>query len=113
MSVIYRLGYGLVMLLIVIMGLLGVLILARIVLLFFGSLKALPGYDTIVNLTDPYVTPLKGVEGVKTPYRGVFDLPAVIILLLIIILESFFSIFRGILGRRVSRASRRRSFKKK
>ena len=87
---------------IVITALLGVLILARIVLLFFGQLKTIPLYEVVINTTKPFVFSLGDADLIKTPYSGQFDLGAAISLLLIVVFESFLSIFRGVLGRRSS-----------
>ena len=98
----FRLGQALVTAVIVVTALLGLLILARIILLFFGQLKTVPGYEQVLNVSKPFILSLETGK-IETPYDGQFDLPATITLLLIIVLESFLSVFRGVLGRRSSR----------
>lgn len=98
----FRFGQALVTAVIVVTALLGLLILARIILLFFGQLKTVPGYEQVINLTKPFILSVETGK-IETPYDGQFDLSATITLLLIIVLESFLSVFRGVLGRRSSR----------
>jgi len=65
----------------------GILLLARIIFLFFGSLKTVPGYEQVVSLTDSFIGPLKGIAPVKTPYDGQFDIAATGALLVALVLE--------------------------
>jgi uncharacterized protein YggT (Ycf19 family) len=65
----------------------GILLLARIILLFFGSLKTVPGYEQVVTLTESFIGPLKSIEPVKTPYEGIFDIAATGALLIALVLE--------------------------
>ncbi len=65
----------------------GILLLARIIFLFFGSLKTVPGYEQVVTITDSFVGPLKSIEPVKTPYDGIFDIAATGALLVALVVE--------------------------
>lgn len=101
MGIIFKGLYFLIRLIIVLLGIFGVLIVARLVLLFFGSLKSLPGYQFVINITNLIISPFKIAEVISTPYAGYFDLTAVIILILLIIAEYGLGIFEGIIGRMV------------
>lgn len=65
----------------------GILLLARIIFLFFGSLKTVPGYEQVISLTDSFIGPLKSIAPVKTPYDGQFDIAATGALLVALVLE--------------------------
>ena len=71
----------------------GILLLARIILLFFGSLKTVPGYEQVTSITDSFIGPLKSIAPVKTPYEGIFDIAATGALLIALVLEF---VFQGI-----------------
>lgn len=65
----------------------GILLLLRIIFLFFGSLKTIPGYEQIVAITDSFIGPLKSIAPVETPYEGRFDIAATVVLILALVLE--------------------------
>jgi len=83
----------------VLVGISGVLIVARLVLLFFRSLKSLPGYQFVINITNLIISPFKIAKLIPTPYAGYFDLTAVIVLILLVIVEYGLGIFEGIISR--------------
>lgn len=55
--------------------LVAVLLVVRIVIEFWGALAAQAWADAIITITDYLVVPF-GVEPIKTPYGGVFDVDA-------------------------------------
>lgn len=79
---------------------LALIVLARIVLIFFGQLKTLPGYQFIVDFSESFMGPFKAVGTVQTPYDGVFDIGATILLILLIFIEFVLSGIAGFFNRR-------------
>jgi uncharacterized protein YggT (Ycf19 family) len=71
-----------------------VLVTARIVILFFGALSSQAWAEAIVRVTDFLVIPF-GVEAIKTPYGGVFDIDAALMVALLILVEWVLSIARN------------------
>lgn len=65
----------------------GILLLARIIFLFFGSLKTVPGYEQVMTYSDVFIKPLGSIESVNTPYDGIFDIAATGGLLIALVLE--------------------------
>jgi len=82
---------------------LGVLLLVRIMFLFFGSLEAVPGYEQVISFTDAFVAPLDSIEPVKTPYEGIFDIAATGVLLIALVLEFMLSGIQGWLTKQYAR----------
>jgi len=82
----------------------GILLLARIILVFFGSLKTVPGYDQVVAITDSIIGPLKSIAPVKTPYEGIFDIAATGALLVALALEFTFQSVQNYFQRQSVRA---------
>ncbi len=82
----------------------GVVLLVRIIYLFFGTLQSAPGYDAIILLTDPLVAPLNMLEPINTPYDGRFDVAGTGVLLGVMILEFILSGFRNSLERKSEKA---------
>jgi len=81
----------------IVMNLLVVLAVAmtiRLVVLFFGQLSAQGWSEAIVALTDPITIPA-GLEGIKTPYGGVFDIEAAVTVVLLLVGEWVLSVFRS------------------
>lgn len=68
----------------------GIVLLARIIFLFFGTLKTVPGYDLAISITEPIVAPLKSIQAVKTPYDGQFDIAATGMLIIALVIEFVF-----------------------
>jgi len=66
----------------------------RLVVLFFGQLSAQGWSEAIVALTDPITIPA-GLEGIKTPYGGVFDIEAAATVVLLLVGEWVLSVFRS------------------
>lgn len=90
-------GKGFRSLLTVIMDLLVVVAVAdviRLVIMFFGELAAQPWAQTIIAVTDVLVLPL-GMESIKTPYGGVFDVNAAITVVVLLIAEWLLSVVRS------------------
>ena len=73
---------------------LAVLLVARLLVLFFGSLAAQTWGEAIVRVTDFIVIPF-GVDPIKTPYGGIFDVDAAIMIVALIIGEWVLSITRS------------------
>jgi uncharacterized protein YggT (Ycf19 family) len=71
-----------------------VLVTARIVVLFFGALSSQAWGEAIVRITDFLIIPF-GVEAIKTPYGGVFDVDAAIMVAVLILVEWGLSIARN------------------
>ncbi len=82
---------------------LGVLLLARIMFLFFGSLKVVPGYDAVISFTEIFVRPLQNIDPVQTPYDGIFDIAATGVLLIVLVLEFMLSGIQGWLTKQHAR----------
>ena len=66
----------------------------RIVVLFFGTLAHQGWGEAIVALTDPVTIPL-GIEAIKTPYGGVFDVNAALSVVAVLVAEWLLSLFRS------------------
>jgi len=71
-----------------------ILLVIRIVLVFFEQLGQVPGYDLIVNLSEPIRAPLNSLPRIVTPYgtapEGVghyFDVAATVIVLVLLFVE--------------------------
>ena len=87
----------------------GIMLLARIVLLFFDSLKTVPGYDMIIDITTALIEPLEplaSIEPVKTPYNGIFDIAATGVLLMAMALEVVLQGIHNFLDKQAIRAER-------
>jgi len=67
---------------------------ARIVVLFFGTLAAKGWAEAIVAITNPVIIPF-GIESIKTPYGGVFDVDAALTVVVVLVLEWLLSLFRS------------------
>jgi len=66
----------------------------RVVVLFFGTLAAQGWAEAIVAITDPVIIPF-GVDAIKTPYGGVFDVNAALTVAVVLVLEWLLSLFRS------------------
>ncbi len=82
----------------------GVVLLIRIIYLFFGTLQTAPGYDAIISFTDPLVAPLNMLESIDTPYEGHFDVAGTGVLLGVMIVEFIISGFRSSLTKKSEKA---------
>lgn len=85
------------MLITIVMDLLIVLAIAetmRLVVRFFGQLASTGWAKTIVAFTDP-VTIDFGVAAIKTPYGGVFDVNAAIMVAVLLLIEWALSSIRS------------------
>lgn len=71
-----------------------IVLTARIVVEFFGQLAARDWAKTVVSLTDILVVPA-GVDPVKTPYGGIFDLNAAGSVLIVLAAEWLLSVLRS------------------
>ncbi len=74
--------------------LVAVLLVVRIVVLFFGALAARSLGEALVAITDYLVIPF-GVEAIKTPYGGVFDIDAALTVGTLIVAEWALSVARN------------------
>ena len=63
------------------------IILARIVFLFFGQLNTIPGYQFVLDTSEILMPPFKNLGSVTTPYEGIFDIGATVLLIVIIFIE--------------------------
>ena len=63
------------------------LVLARIIFLFFGQLNTIPGYQFVVDTSEILMPPFKTLGSVTTPYDGIFDIGATVLLIAIIFIE--------------------------
>lgn len=71
-----------------------ILLVVRIVLVFFEQLNQVPGYDMIVSLSEPIRAPLNSLPRITTPYgtapKGAghyFDVAATVIVLVMLLVE--------------------------
>ncbi len=83
--------------------LLGVLMLVRVIYLFFGVLETAPGYDWVIAFTDTFAAPLDSFEPIKTPYEGIFDIAGTGALLAIMVVEFILSGIKNYLFRKGDR----------
>lgn len=60
-----------------------IVLTARLVVEFFGQLAAQQWGKTLVALSSALVIPF-GIEGIKTPYGGVFDVNAALTVLVVL-----------------------------
>jgi hypothetical protein len=58
----------------------------RLVVVFFGQLAAQGWGETVVALTNPVVIPF-GVDAIKTPYGGVFEVNAALTIVALLAIE--------------------------
>lgn len=73
---------------------LSVALLVRLVVLFFGQLAAQGWAEAIVALTDPLTIPF-GVDAIKTPYGGVFDVDTALTICTLLLVEWLLSLGRS------------------
>ncbi|MDO8963705.1 MAG: hypothetical protein Q7W30_04345 [Coriobacteriia bacterium] len=60
-----------------------VVLLAHLVIVFFGQLASQPWAEGVVRLTSRLIAPL-GVAAIKTPYGGIFDVNAALTILIVL-----------------------------
>jgi len=63
-----------------------IVLTASLVVEFFGQLAALQWGKTLVALAHPFIIPF-GIAGITTPYGGVFDVNAGLMILLVLAAE--------------------------
>jgi uncharacterized protein YggT (Ycf19 family) len=66
----------------------------RLIVLFFGALASQGWGEAIVALTDPITIPF-GVEAIKTPYGGVFDVDTALTVVVLLLIEWVLSVVRS------------------
>jgi len=66
----------------------------RLVVLFFGQLSATSWGRIVVTLTDP-ITIAFGVDAIKTPYGGVFDVNTALTICVALAVEFVLSLVRS------------------
>jgi len=71
-----------------------IVLTARLVVEFFGQLAAQEWGKALVALSNPFIIPF-GIEGIKTPYGGVFDVNAGLLILLVLAAEWLLSGIRS------------------
>ncbi len=64
-----------------------IIILARIVFLFFGQLNTIPGYQFVLDTSEILMPPFENLGSVTTPYEGIFDIGATVLLISVIFIE--------------------------
>jgi hypothetical protein len=73
-------------------------VLARVVILFFGQLSAVPAANQIAHLTDHFLLPLT-FTNITTPYHGTFDVLASVTLVAALVVEWIVGVVRRSVGR--------------
>lgn len=71
-----------------------IVLTVRLVVLFFGQLASQDWAKTFQAFTDLLVIPF-GLEPIKTPYGGVFDINAALTILVLLLAEWVLSTVRG------------------
>jgi len=71
-----------------------IVLTARLVVEFFGQLAAQQWGKALVALSQPLLIPF-GLEGIKTPYGGVFDVNAAMMIVLVLAAEWLLSGIRS------------------
>lgn len=66
----------------------------RIVVSFFGQLASQGWGQAVIALTNPLTIPF-GVEAIKTPYGGVFDVNAALTVAVLLLAEWLLSVVRS------------------
>lgn len=66
----------------------------RLVVQFFGQLSSQSWGEAIIALTNPITLSL-GIEAIKTPYGGVFDVNAAFTVVIVLIAEWLLSVIRS------------------
>jgi len=66
----------------------------RLIVVFFGQLAAQGWSEAVVALTNPITLPV-GLDGIKTPYGGVFDVEAAVTIVVLLAGEWVLSVFRS------------------
>jgi hypothetical protein len=74
--------------------LLAIMLVVRIVVLFFGTLAAQGWAQAFVTISDYLVIPF-GIEQIKTPYGGVLDVDAALTVATFIVAEWALSVARN------------------
>jgi len=67
---------------------------AGLVVQFFGSLAATSLGKAIVAITAPFTIPF-GVQDIKTPYGGVFDVATALTIVLLLLIDWVLSVIRA------------------
>lgn len=67
---------------------------ARLVVRFFGQLAAQGWGEALIALTNPVTIPF-GIEAIKTPYGGIFDVDAAVTIAVLLVIEWILSIVRS------------------
>ncbi len=71
-----------------------IVLTARLVVEFFGQLAAQQWGKALIALSHPLIIPF-GLEGIKTPYGGVFDVNAGMMVVLVLAVEWLLSGIRS------------------
>jgi len=66
----------------------------RLVVMFFGQLAAQTWGEAVVALTNPLILPF-GVDAIKTPYGGAFDVNAALTIVVLLAAEWLLSVVRS------------------
>ncbi len=75
-------------------------VLARIIFLFFGQLNTIPGYQFAIDTSEILMPPFKNLGSVTTPYEGIFDIGATVLLIAIIFIEFIIGAVASFFNRR-------------
>jgi hypothetical protein len=66
----------------------------RLVVMFFGQLSEQGWGEAIIAFTDRLTIPF-GIEAIKTPYGGVFDVAAALTIVVLLLVEWVLSVVRS------------------
>lgn len=66
----------------------------RLIVVFFGQLSSQPWAEAVINFTSLLVIPF-GVDAIKTPYGGYFDVNAALTIVVVLIIEWVLSVIRA------------------
>ena len=75
-------------------------ILARIVFLFFGQLNTILGYQFVIDTSEILMPPFESLGSVTTPYEGIFDIGATVLLIAVIFIEFIIGAMASFFNRR-------------
>ena len=73
---------------------LAVVLTAKVVVVFFGALATQAWAEALVSITDLVTVPW-GIDSLKTPYGGVFDVNAAVTIAAVLLVEWLLSLARN------------------
>lgn len=66
----------------------------RLIVVFFGQLASQAWAEAVVNFTALFVIPF-GIDTIKTPYGGYFDVSAALTIVVVLVIEWVLSVIRA------------------